>query len=81
MIAWNIDIAYLETESALLGESGSSGDTFVDYGDGLGKVYTRGERTPISDIPWEEPGTFGPRVIYGADDRIDYYQETDPLRL
>lgn len=40
------------------------------------KVYTRGAITPISDIPWvPQPA---PKVIYGTDDRIDYYQETDP---
>ncbi len=38
--------------------------------------------TDISDIPWDPsaPAT-APKVIYGTDDRIDVYQETDSDRL
>ena len=36
----------------------------------------------ISDIPWDPDATGGrTKVIYGEDDRIDLYQETDPQRL
>lgn len=37
--------------------------------------------TEISNEPWQGPaaGTH-PKVVYGADDRIDVYQETNPLR-
>lgn len=35
--------------------------------------------TEISDEPWD-PSLMDTRVIYGSDDRIDVYQETDPLR-
>ncbi len=38
--------------------------------------------TEISNVPWQGPD-LSPRskVIYGEDDRIDVYQETDELRL
>ncbi len=38
--------------------------------------------TEISEVPWQPPppGVY-PKVIYGDDDRIDVYQETDPQRL
>lgn len=36
--------------------------------------------TPIDDTPWK-PLSVQPKVIYGSDDRIDVYQETDPARL
>ncbi|MCF6287564.1 MAG: trypsin-like peptidase domain-containing protein, partial [Candidatus Hydrogenedentes bacterium] len=37
--------------------------------------------TILSDIPWvPAPQTSQPKVIYGTDDRIDLYQETDPER-
>jgi V8-like Glu-specific endopeptidase len=34
----------------------------------------------IGDTPWG-PGKGIPKVVYGTDDRIDVYQETDPERL
>ncbi|HOH49649.1 MAG TPA: PASTA domain-containing protein, partial [Candidatus Hydrogenedentes bacterium] len=37
-------------------------------------------RTPISKDPWTPSGAQD-KVVYGTDDRIDVYQETDPLRL
>lgn len=37
--------------------------------------------TEISDIPWEPVSDPSAKVIYGDDDRIDVYQETDPERL
>ncbi len=37
-------------------------------------------RTQISDIPWSPPSR-DERIIYGVDDRIDVFQETDPTRL
>jgi len=37
-------------------------------------------RTPISKDPWT-PADAQDKVVYGTDDRIDVYQETDPLRL
>lgn len=42
-----------------------------------------GTRTEIGDIPWE-PASLTQndgKVIYGEDERIDVYQETDPQRL
>lgn len=39
-------------------------------------------RTELSRVPWDQkslPG--GGKVVYGTDDRIDVYQETDPDRL
>ncbi len=36
-----------------------------------------GGRTVISDTPWV-PGLGGEKVVYGTDDRVDVYQETDP---
>lgn len=37
--------------------------------------------TEISDVPWTpQPWAGAPKVIYGADDRIDLYQETDGQR-
>lgn len=40
------------------------------------------EITEIADIPWTPPEARpAPKVIYGQDDRIDVYQETDPSRL
>ena len=36
--------------------------------------------TPISGRTWQPPKD-QPKVIYGTDDRIDVYQETDPARL
>ncbi len=39
------------------------------------------EETEISGVPWEpRPWAGAPKVIYGADDRIDVYQETDDER-
>jgi hypothetical protein len=36
--------------------------------------------TEISDVPWApSPPRPQPKVIYGTDDRIDVYQESDPL--
>ncbi len=36
----------------------------------------------ISDVPWVPvPPGAQPKVIYGEDDRIDVYEETDPQRL
>ncbi len=37
--------------------------------------------TEIGAVPWTPPDTtIRPKVIYGADDRIDVYAETDPQR-
>ena len=38
-------------------------------------------RTVISDVPWDPERLTNDKVIYGADDRIDVYEETDALRL
>ncbi len=38
-----------------------------------------GYRTVISGTPWV-PGLGGEKVVYGTDDRVDVYQETDPAR-
>lgn len=39
-------------------------------------------RTVISGDPWvPSPPGATPKIIYGSDDRIDVYQETDPQRL
>lgn len=36
--------------------------------------------TEISDVPWvPSPPRPQPKVVYGTDDRIDVYQESDPL--
>lgn len=45
-------------------------------------VPVAGERTEISGIPWD-PASLqqDEKIIYGEDDRLDVYQETDPLRL
>ncbi|NLV41591.1 MAG: PASTA domain-containing protein [Candidatus Hydrogenedentes bacterium] len=43
-----------------------------------GKAAVPG-RTPISKDPWTPAGAQD-KVVYGTDDRIDVYQETDPLR-
>ncbi len=42
-----------------------------------------GTRTELSGIPWDPASLTGgdAKIIYGADDRIDVYQETDPRRL
>ena len=40
---------------------------------------TTNGRTPISSVPWVS-GTGGEKVVYGTDDRIDVYQETDAAR-
>lgn len=45
-----------------------------------GKAAAPGARTPISGEPWTPMGAQD-KVVYGTDDRIDVYQETDPLRL
>lgn len=37
-------------------------------------------RTEISEVPWM-PVSGTPKVIYGNDDRLDYYQVTDPDRV
>ncbi|HDP35315.1 MAG TPA: trypsin-like serine protease, partial [Candidatus Hydrogenedentes bacterium] len=38
--------------------------------------------TEIGDVPWTPPAPHArPKVIYGEDDRIDVYQETDADRL
>ncbi|HOR28111.1 MAG TPA: trypsin-like peptidase domain-containing protein [Candidatus Sumerlaeota bacterium] len=38
-------------------------------------------RTEISEEPWTPPPpVIRPQVIYGSDDRIDVYEEQDPLR-
>lgn len=40
------------------------------------------EITDISHVPWfPSPAGVQPKVIYGSDDRIDVYQETDPDKL
>ncbi|OQC06606.1 MAG: Trypsin [Candidatus Hydrogenedentes bacterium ADurb.Bin101] len=40
------------------------------------------EVTEISDVPWEPlPPVSRPKVIYGNDDRIDVYAETNPDKL
>ncbi|NLV41592.1 MAG: PASTA domain-containing protein [Candidatus Hydrogenedentes bacterium] len=44
-----------------------------------GKGAAPGARTPISGEPWTPMGAQD-KVVYGTDDRIDVYQETDPLR-
>ena len=37
--------------------------------------------TEISTVPWQGPDTSPqPKVIYGEDDRIDVYEETDEWR-
>ncbi len=39
-------------------------------------------RTEVSGIPWDaRPLENGAKVVHGSDDRIDIYEETDPLRL
>jgi len=38
-------------------------------------------RTVIGDKPWTPPAPDAPKVIYGPDDRIDVYEESDPQRL
>jgi hypothetical protein len=38
-------------------------------------------RTVISDVPWDPTGLTNEKIIYGADDRLDVYQESDALRL
>lgn len=43
------------------------------------KGAAQGARTPISGEPWTPMGAQD-KVVYGTDDRIDVYQETDPLR-
>ena len=36
--------------------------------------------TEISDVPWApSPPRPQPKVVYGTDDRMDVYQESDPL--
>lgn len=41
-----------------------------------------GSRTEISDVPWDPNALAGnDKVIYGTDDRLDVYQETNPDRL
>lgn len=37
--------------------------------------------TEIPDLPWVPGDAAAPKVIYGPDDRIDVYQETDPRRV
>ena len=40
-----------------------------------------GGRTEISDVPWSpEPLRGGDKAVYGTDDRIDVYAETDTAR-
>ncbi len=40
-----------------------------------------GGRSAIEGEPWDDiPSPIQPQVIYGPDDRIDLYQETDPMR-
>ncbi|MBI5091938.1 MAG: trypsin-like peptidase domain-containing protein [Candidatus Hydrogenedentes bacterium] len=39
-------------------------------------------RTELSDVPWDPASlALQPKLVYGTDDRLDVYQETDPLRL
>ena len=38
-------------------------------------------RTELSNVPWTPTTGSEPKVVYGTDDRIDVYQETDPERL
>ena len=43
---------------------------------------TKPARTELSREPWvPKPAAPQPKVIYGADDRIDVYEETNPNRL
>ena len=44
-----------------------------------GKEAAPAGRTPISGEPWTPMGGQD-KVVYGTDDRIDVYQETNPLR-
>lgn len=37
-------------------------------------------RTPIVTEPWQPASTVGPKVVYGTDDRIDVYAETNAQR-
>lgn len=41
-----------------------------------------GNKTPLSGVPWDPESLSGEeKVIYGTDDRIDVYQETNPDRI
>ena len=62
---------------------GDWGTSDGDFGfDGVEKYYLWGDVTDVSGPPWDPAdGENGPKVIYGTDDRIDVYAETDPFLL
>jgi hypothetical protein len=45
-----------------------------------GKITEPSGRTIIGDMPWTPQKPSPEKVIYGDDDRIDLYEETDPQR-
>lgn len=79
-----VAMACLGTDAGSIFEIDSEPEGFVsspEYGESPKDSLDRGERTVISSIPWDPESLDSSRVIYGADDRIDHYQESNPVRL
>jgi len=47
----------------------------------LGKKPVNGGRTVIRPIPWDPSTLTEDKIIYGTDDRLDVYEETNPDRV
>ena len=73
----------LSEVGAVPAEQVSSGTSDGDFEfDGVEKVYRWDQRSDVSGPPWEYTEIESDnKVVYGADDRIDVYEEIDAVRL